>query len=166
MNIILLNKSLKKGEKVQDEKKKKISISSELYGQLKREADKRKVKISELISLILAEFLNQNKRKQQQAERNIQNGNNSKDTSKYNKREENTVWFETMKSIQKDQRQENKQVNGKSSSSVIDMGERLLEKAGNELEAVWGTLDQERCKQEYRRLLREQKRKEHDYHGE
>lgn len=160
MDIASLKKSDKKEEKVQKEQKKRISISRVFYEQLKTEADKRKMKIPEFIAFIFSDFLNRKKEEQKQAD-----DNNLQATIKHDK---NIVPFEMISSenIQEDSGKEKEQVSEKSSIlGVVDIEERLLEKAGNELETALGTSDEEHCIQEYRRLLREQKRKEYNYHG-
>ncbi len=160
MDIASLKNSDKKEGKVQKEQKKRISISQVFYEQLKTEADKRKMKIPEFIAYIFLDFINRKKEEQKQA-----NDNNLQVAIKHDK---NIVQFEMVsaENIQNNSGKETEQVSEKSSiSGVVDIEERLLEKARNELETALGTSDEEHRIQEYRRLLREQKRKEYGYYG-
>lgn len=160
MDIASLKNSDKKEGKVQKEQKKRISISQVFYEQLKTEADKRKMKIPEFIAYIFLDFINRKKEEQKQA-----NDNNLQVAIKHDK---NIVQFEmfSAENIQNNSGKETEQVSEKSSiSGVVDIEERLLEKARNELETALGTSDEEHRIQEYRRLLREQKRKGYGYYG-
>lgn len=160
MGIASLKKFDKKEGKVQKEQKKRISISQVFYEQLKTEANTRKMKIPEFINYIFWDFKNREKEEQKQAD-----DNNLQVAIKHDK---NIVQLEMVaaENIQSDSAKEKEQVSEKSSiSGVVDIEERLLEKAGNELETALGTSDEEHRIQEYRRLLREQKRKEYGYYG-
>ncbi len=165
MDIILSKKPDKMKEKVQKNQKKRISIPLKLFEQLKTEADKRKIAIPEFLGLLLDDFLKRNQNEQKQTDEDIQNNNTLQDSSEYNKQGKNVVRLETVFSENIENDQARKKVSEKSSIGIIDIEKRLLDKARDELEVALGTPDEERCKQEYRRLLREQKRKEYNYNG-
>lgn len=162
MDIISSKKSDKMEKKAQ---KKRISISLKLFEQLKTESDKRKTTIPEFIGILLDDFLKRNQNEQKQTDEDIQNNNTLQNSSEYNKQGKNVVRLETVFSENIEIDQERKQVSEKSSIGIVGIEERLLDKARNDLEVAWGTPDEESCKQEYRRLLREQKRKEYNYNG-
>ena len=165
MDIILSKKPDKMKEKVQKNQKKRISIPLKLFEQLKTEADKRKIAIPEFLGLLLDDFLKRNQNEQKQTDEDIQNNNTLQDSSEYTKQGKNVVRLETVFSENIENDQARKKDREKSSIGIIDIEKRLLDKARDELEVALGTPDEERCKQEYRRLLREQKRKEYNYNG-
>lgn len=129
--------SIKKTERTTSESRKISStVGLDLFIKIENEAQKRNMKISEFIRKILSDYFNQDR---------IEKDNQ-------------IIELERFAST-------NSQTHAIEKSEVIDIDSRKLKKIAEKFNENLNTSEKEETEAEFRRLLRERKRKENKYNG-